>query len=123
MTEQLALLEVEPAIRLTDRQAAVLDAVQTAGRDGIDTDHAGAILHARNGYHDIDSRCRHCGRDGRSVLRGELERKGLVRYRRGNRQTPGGWVAVAPLESEKNSESPEPSWDGKGPVPYGVIPY
>jgi hypothetical protein len=94
-TDQLELLEPTPAVpKLTDRQAAVLDAVRRAGIDGLDADHAGAITHGfkTGGWaHGPDERCDYCGRDGNAVLK-RLRELELVAYRRAKGSMPGGWV-------------------------------
>lgn len=90
-TEQLALVEIAAAPKLTDRQAAVLQAVQAAGLDGLHADEAGAVAHAlKEGRwrHGRDERCAFCGSDGNAILR-RLRTLGLVKYR-----LRTGWVAV-----------------------------
>ena len=93
MPEQLALIEIEAEVKLTDRQALALDDVRRAGPDGIDADQIGANWCAEKGIHSADNRCAYDGKSGRQVLE-SLAAKGLVTYRRSNRAKsfPGGWV-------------------------------
>ncbi len=96
--DQLALIPAEPK-PLTGRQQAVLDALQAAGQDGLDTDAAGAIAHeipTSSGYsHARDTRCIHCAHAGRQIL-DRLAELGHARYRRANRakSVPGAWLAT-----------------------------
>lgn len=94
MNGQLELVEAAPP-KLTDRQATILDALQHAGQDGLDTDQAGAHWHAAKGIHRADTRCRYCAQDGKGILEA-LRAKGLARYRRANRSRsqPGVWLAT-----------------------------
>lgn len=116
MTEQLALLDLAPEIKLTDRQQAVLDALKAAGPDGLDTDQAGAIAHetpAASGYsHTRDTRCVHCAHAGKQILE-RLAELGLARYRRANRSKSlhGVWLAT------DLPDDPRPSR-----VPYNEFP-
>ena len=98
MNGQLALVDVQPAAKLTERQQAVLDALQRAGHDGLDADQAGAIAHelkAGRWQHSRDERCLYCAQDGLQILR-RLRDLGLARYRRANRSRslPGVWLAA-----------------------------
>lgn len=93
MREQLELIPAPP-VPLTDRQQAVLDAVQRAQPDGLDAEQAGAILHSfKDGRwaHSADEICQFCHRDGKKYL-GRLADLGRVRYRRKRGDRPGGWV-------------------------------
>lgn len=131
MTEQLALIPAAPR-PLTDRQAAVLQALHAAGTDGLDTDAAGAIAHtlkAGRWAHPADQRCLYCGKDGRAIL-ARLAELGHCRYRRANRakSLPGVWLATSLQEARNPPERPavvdaSDEWDGTGAVPYGVIPF
>jgi hypothetical protein len=108
--EQLALLEQPPAApKLTDRQAFVLELVTQAGADGVHADEVGAALDARRGKHPRDVRCQWCGRNGQQMLE-SLKKKGLVRYRRGNRDRPGFWQLPGAAEPRRSS------------VPYNDFP-
>lgn len=94
MTDQLALLELPVAPKLTWRQQAVLDAVTRAHPESLESSEAGAILHEmKEGRwrHSRDDRCRFCGQDGKAVLEA-LRTKGLVTYRRRKGLEDGGWV-------------------------------
>lgn len=94
MTDQLALLEIPVALKLTVRQQAVLDAVTRAHPDSLESSEAGAVLHEmREGRwrHSRDDRCRWCAQEGKSVLEA-LRTKGLVSYRRRKGLEDGGWV-------------------------------
>lgn len=68
---------------LRDRQRRILQLLQAAGHDGLDTDQAGAVLHADRGKHPPDERCAFCGDDGRQVLLRLAELGLAVKERRG----------------------------------------
>lgn len=93
MTDQLEFIP-SPPVPLTDRQQAVLDAVQRAQPDGLDNAQAGAILHSfKDGRwaHTADERCDWCEPAGKQYLR-RLAELGHVRYRRKRGDRPGGWM-------------------------------
>lgn len=120
MTEQqLALVDVPAVPDLTPRQQHALELVQAAGANGMHADELGALLHAEYRKHGADERCTWCGSTGNSILKA-LRKKRLVRYRRGTPARPGYWEAVNVLAA---ASEPSGEWDGRGPVPYGVIPY
>jgi hypothetical protein len=90
---QLALVDVPVVPSLTPRQQRALEVVQAAGVDGIHADELGAALHAEYRKHALEARCMWCGATGQSILKA-LKAKGLVRYRRGNRERAGFWIHV-----------------------------
>lgn len=103
--EQLALIAPELP-KLTDRQQTVLEALQRAGQDGLDTDAAGALLCAAKGIHGPNDRCQYDGRSGKQVLEA-LAAKGHARYRRANRARGihGAWLATG----QPDPEPPRPN--------------
>lgn len=114
--EQLSLVELpaEPAKR-TERQDFILDAVKSAGIDGLLSDEAGALLCERRGRHSRDDRCEWDGQNGKGVLE-ELKAKDLVYYRRAKRDNPGAWFAVGvaiPVAARPTKP---------GTVPYNEFP-
>lgn len=82
MSEQLVLIPEAPP-KLTDKQQALLDAVTSAGQDGLEASEAGAVLHAlkeeSRWAHTRHERCEWCGRDGNQYLK-RLRTLGHVRY-------------------------------------------
>lgn len=81
---------------LNARQQAVMDALERAGRDGIDAIDAGAISHSFvNGRsrHNPTIYCDYCPREGLRIL-DQLRGMGLVRYRRRKGSSPGAWVTT-----------------------------
>lgn len=101
--QQLALVDLDPVVKLTDRQQATLDALTAAGPDGLDADQAGALLCERKGIHHRDARCQFCGLNGKGVLEA-LKSKGLARYRRRTTRAPGVWLAST-VEGQPQGES------------------
>lgn len=96
---QLELIPATP--KLTERQEAVLAAVQSAGHEGIDAGQAGAILHGfKEGRwaHGPDDRCAFCDSDGKTYLK-RLAQLELVKYRRARGGRPGAWVTISDAES------------------------
>ncbi len=94
--------------RLTDRQAAVLAALQAAGESGLEPSEAGAIAHElKEGRwaHSREQRCAYCAEAGAEVCKA-LERKGLARYVRGR----GLWYAT--LDPEPQAEGYPPDFEG-----------
>lgn len=111
MSEQQALFDSRPQLKLTPRQAAVLARLQAAGAGGLDADMAGAVAHELRDSewaHSRDERCRFCGSAGLEVLRA-LAAKGLARYQRRQGSRPGMWLAV--LEAQVEGEAP-PDFEG-----------
>ena len=102
MAEQLALIEIEQEIRLTDRQQHALEDVKHAGPDGVDADQIGANWCALKGIHDAGTRCAYDGKSGRQVL-DSLAAKGLVTYRKASRakEIPRGWVLTGTQAPER----------------------
>ena len=83
MTAQRHLFDPGPAEGgLTDHQAAVLEAVETAGSaGGLTATQAGALVHSRRAIHPASEVCVWCKGDGRGVLEA-LKKRGLVRRRK-----------------------------------------
>lgn len=101
VTDQLAIVDLQAEVKLTERQQRVLDLVKTAGPDGVHADEVGALLHEqkRNELyrHGRDERCQFCGHDGKALLEA-LKAKGLVRYRRAKEGVPGAWLPAGKVE-------------------------
>lgn len=83
MTDQLALLEVPAAPKLTDQQSLVLRRLVEAGADGLEASEAGALAHSvmeSRWRHSDQERCAYCGKRGLQILQ-RLKEIGLARYR------------------------------------------
>ena len=89
MNEQLSIpvpglvdeLHSKPDRKLGPRQEFILRRIRERG--GIETDEAGALLHADRGKHPPDTRCRWCEQEGSSVLVSLRNRKLVIRRRTG----------------------------------------
>jgi hypothetical protein len=120
MNEQPTLFDVRATVKLTARQQAVLDALQAAGPDGLDTDQAGAIAHELRDSiwaHDRDRRCQYCASAGKEILKA-LAAKGLARYRRADRSRslPGIWLSTD--QPQAKGESARGMLDPDEPLPF-----
>lgn len=121
MTEQqIQLFDAPAEMKLTDRQQQLVDAIATAGYEGLDSAELGAIDHERLGKHSAGDRCQWCGQHGRQLGQ-ELRSKGVVKQSR--RKRPGGdrysvWVSVdAPRAADQPvGRDPYPAFNG--PIPF-----
>ena len=81
--QQIPLVEVDPAVKLTPQQTLVLEQLKRAEADGLHADEAGAWAHSimeSKWRHSPEERCLFCTKRGLQILH-RLREHGLARYR------------------------------------------
>lgn len=103
MSEPAALPGLEPATKLTARQAFALEKIRQHAP--IDSLTLGQMMCARNGRHSVIDQCKWCVTNGSQVAL-ELRKKRLATRKRGEGWVPAGW-------------KPGPDYDPvDGEIPY-----
>ncbi|HEY8723418.1 MAG TPA: hypothetical protein VIL92_06115 [Gaiellaceae bacterium] len=128
VAEQLFTEPMPTARPLPRRQDVVLRAVIRL--NGVTDDEAGALVHAdrppdHRYWHDEDTRCTWCGRDGRSVLRALQKKKLVCRRRDGTWTLPGGRARQEHERARADvADTTPPARSRSGPVPlaYNELP-